>query len=482
MSKAIPPAIRRKIIKFDPFDGHGLSITAFCEQLKISRRTFYNIRARYDEEAGGALHPHSSAPITPARTYDEHVTTALLAIRKRLKGQGWDYGPISIRFEGIASGELTDPVPSVSTIARLLRAAGAVESNPKKRPTITRVRFQRGQAMHMWQIDGFYYRLHDDKRTPVTIYQIIDDATRFDVGTCAYAAHENSTDATDAVRKAIATFGAPHELLSDNGAAFNQLRNGVVGPLETYLASVGCVSISGRPRNPQTQGKDERSHRTLFRFLEAHKPKTLKQCGVLIEEYRDQYNNRRPHQGLPECVTPATAWHLVGAVPPKDPIPLEVLKQKAESYVLQRRNAYLTSGLIRQDEKPPRPKRNGGVTGYSRPSVVDTDDNSFDTVTVTEANQMVFFQGMRIAVPRSMRNRRFHRTVTESELAFWDAEDGELVLSIPLPVVAIAKTKAYINSYNIKGVWMKDPPKQWRLKRENAQKRFATISPDELLH
>ena len=134
MSKAIPPAIRRKIIEFDPFDGHGLSITAFCEQLKISRRTFYNIRARYDEEAGGALHPHSSAPITPARTYDEHVTTALLAIRKRLKGQGWDYGPISIRFEGIASGELTDPVPSVSTIARLLRAAGVTRIKPEETP------------------------------------------------------------------------------------------------------------------------------------------------------------------------------------------------------------------------------------------------------------------------------------------------------------------------------------------------------------
>ena len=71
MSEAIPPAIRRRIIEFDPFDGHGLSITAFCEQLKISRRTlFYNIRARYDEEAGGALHPHSIAPITPARTYE----------------------------------------------------------------------------------------------------------------------------------------------------------------------------------------------------------------------------------------------------------------------------------------------------------------------------------------------------------------------------------------------------------------------------
>jgi len=69
-------------------------------------------------------HPHSSAPITPARTYDEHVTTALLAIRKRLKGQGWDYGHISIRFEGIASGELTDPV---LPYPRLLACCGRQE-------------------------------------------------------------------------------------------------------------------------------------------------------------------------------------------------------------------------------------------------------------------------------------------------------------------------------------------------------------------
>lgn len=82
----------------------------------------------------------------------------------------------------------------------------------------------------------------------------IDDATRFDVGTCAYAAHENSTDATDAVRKAIATFGSPHELLSDNGDVFNQLRNGVVGPLEN-LPSIGWVCEYFRqatqPANPR---------------------------------------------------------------------------------------------------------------------------------------------------------------------------------------------------------------------------------------
>ena len=35
--------------------------------------------------------------------------------------------------------------------------------------------------MEMWQIDGFIYTLHDTDLTRVTIYQILDDATRFDV-------------------------------------------------------------------------------------------------------------------------------------------------------------------------------------------------------------------------------------------------------------------------------------------------------------
>lgn len=39
------------------------------------------------------------------------------------------------------------------------------------------------------------YRLFDHAHTHVTIYQIIDDASRFDVGTKAFASPENGTDA-----------------------------------------------------------------------------------------------------------------------------------------------------------------------------------------------------------------------------------------------------------------------------------------------
>ncbi|OAV62447.1 helix-turn-helix domain-containing protein [Enteractinococcus helveticum] len=146
MVTPLSPAVRRKIIAFDPADPDAVTVSEFCKTLKISRRSFYTIRTRYAEESQAALHPRSSAPHTTQRVYDESVTRVLLAARADLKSRGWDYGPMSIRFE-IAIEQLLDPpIPSVSTIARLLRAAGAVEANPKKRPKSSYVRFQRDQV------------------------------------------------------------------------------------------------------------------------------------------------------------------------------------------------------------------------------------------------------------------------------------------------------------------------------------------------
>lgn len=67
--------------------------------------------------------------------------------------------------------------------------------------------------------------------------------------------------------------------------------------------------------------------------------------------------------------------------------------------------------------------------------------------------------------------------MTATELGFWDAITGELELSIPLPVVAIARGKSYINSYNIRGVWMQHPTPLWQRKRNEAEKRFKSIDP-----
>lgn len=147
MVTPLSPAVRRKIVAVDPAAPEAVTVSAFCMSLKISRRSFYTIRDRYAEESQAALHPRSSAPHRTQRVHDESVTRVLLAARADLKSRGWDYGPMSIRFEITVEELLEPPIPSVSTIARLLRAAGAVETNPKKRPKSLYVRFQREQSM-----------------------------------------------------------------------------------------------------------------------------------------------------------------------------------------------------------------------------------------------------------------------------------------------------------------------------------------------
>lgn len=243
--------------------------------------------------------------------YGEDTKQTALRIRKRLAKEGWDHGPLSIWFEALDTQEFGDTQPSVATIGRILAAAGVTKTNPRKRPRKSWLRLARSHAMEMWQLDGLEYRLFDEDATKVMIYQLIDDGTRFDVGTRCLERMENGADAIATIKAAFEEYGIPQQMLSDNGGAFNLMRQGVVGDIETVLASVGCEAISGQFSHPQTQGKNERSHGTLTRFLDAHAPKSLDQLATLLAQFRDHYNYRRRHQALKvgyTYLTPGQAW------------------------------------------------------------------------------------------------------------------------------------------------------------------------------
>ena len=330
MTNSLSPQTRATVMNYDPTQPHALSITGFCRSLKISRSVFYKIRGRAVHEAAAALHSRSRAPKVPARRYGQVVVNELVKIRKQLKADGWDYGPRSVYYEAAMNdGFPGGKVPSVATIARLLASVGHVDASPKKRPKSSYIPFVRATVMSLWQLDAFEYRLAGGQI--VTVYQLLDDASRYDVGSDAYSRHENSTDAKDVLERAIAACGAPQEVLSDNSLAFNQLRAGTIGSVEIFLASKGTMPISGLPGKPTTQGKNERSHQTLIRYLDADRPVILEQLRVRIQRFREHYNNRRPHQAL-EQATPRAAWDLLERTPAIEPTPLSVLEAKASEY------------------------------------------------------------------------------------------------------------------------------------------------------
>jgi putative transposase len=114
----------------------------------------------------------------------------------------------------------------------------------------------------------------------------------------------------------------PQRLLSDNGAALNPSRRGVLGQLVTYLKSLGVEPITGKPYKPTTQGKNERFHQTLFRYLDKQPlADTLEQLQEQVEAFDVIYNTQRPHQGLPGRIIPQQAWNATPTVDPPRPIP-----------------------------------------------------------------------------------------------------------------------------------------------------------------
>ncbi|WP_340681357.1 IS481 family transposase [Amycolatopsis coloradensis] len=272
--------------------GEKINVARFCREHGVSRDTFYRYVARFRSEGTVGFACRSTAPLSHPSALGEEVAEAVLRARKELEEEGLDNGPISIRWRLEDAGML--PPPSQSSIYRILRDRGQIEPEPRKKPR-TRRRFQYPDPNGCWQIDGTEHYLADG--TKVCIIQILDDHSRLDVGSYA-AVSENGADTWTAVQLAIACYGAPVKLLSDNGLAFSGKHRGWMADLERHLAEHGVTTIASSVYHPQTCGKNERVHQTLQKWLAARPPaENLAALQQLLDDYRTIYNNRR-HQSL----------------------------------------------------------------------------------------------------------------------------------------------------------------------------------------
>jgi len=278
-----------------------VSVTALCEELGISRQTFYKYRRRFAEHGAAGLVEVSRRPVrSPGQTPAE-VQDAILVARKQLAEEGWDNGAISIRYRLLADGV---PAPSARTVHRVLTRLGLVVPAPQKRPRSALRRFVFPATDDCWQIDAFEMPLADG--TPVVVFQLLDDHSRFDLADLAWPV-ENGAGAWACASTAISRYGQPRMLLSDNGLAFSGARRGKRAVFEQNLRALGVLPITSRPYHPQTCGKNERAHHTVRQWLAARgAPATLTELQRLVDTYRDAYNNDRPHQAL-KGQTPAEA-------------------------------------------------------------------------------------------------------------------------------------------------------------------------------
>lgn len=411
------------------------------------------------------------------KIYGDPTKELVLRIRQRMAAAGWDHGPQSIWFEGVDTGEFGEPIPSVATIGRILAEAGVTKTNARKRPRRAWMRFSRSFPMEMWQIDGLQYRLFDQDATKATIYQLLDDGTRFDVGTRCFARPENSEDAIATLGAAFEEYGVPQETLSDNGLSFNQARRGTIGATEIFLAEHGCRGITGRIWHPQTQGKNERSHQTLTRFLDAHTPKNLEELTKLLVRFREHYNHRRRHQALKvgsTHLTPAQAWEA-GEHRGSDGTPIDIA-------VLQAKAAAYKAGKLARDAAEPAGGTGGEILAVQQRAQEALPaqtgrlrDQPEDLVQITRTNPQIYHRGRIFKVPTHLIGE--HQLVTTAtEFTMFSTLDGEESIYFPLPV-RLASSKRLIPLWQVHGVRIREPKPAWILKRIDYAKQYYALEP-----
>lgn len=279
-------------------------MTTFCAEHSISRKTFYVLRRRARLEGPAAvLEPRSRRPRSSPARLPEAVRSQALEVRAALERSGLDHGPISVH-DKMASMGLKAPSPA--WLARLFRDQGVARSEPSKRPRAAWRRFVYPAPNACWQLDATEYVITQGRK--VVIFQLQDDHSRLAVASLV-ASSETSQAAIDVFDKGVAARGVPQRLLTDNGIALNPSRRGVTGRLVEHVRSLGVEPITSKPYHPTTQGKNERFHQTLFRYLDQQPlAASIAELQEQVDRFDLVYNTQRPHQGLPGRITPQQAW------------------------------------------------------------------------------------------------------------------------------------------------------------------------------
>ena len=289
----------------------GLTPSQAALRFGMSRRHVHRLLLAY--RAGGleALEPRSRRPKNNPRSLTPELRNEVINLRTELLAKGLDAGAASIAWH-LGEGKLY--VPALSTIWRILKAEGLVTPQPKKRPKAYITRFEAVQPNETWQSDFTHWRLADG--SDVEIINWLDDHSRLLLHCSVFKAITGKI-VTDSFNECRSQYGTPFSTLTDNGIVYTgRFVKGKNG-FEYLLSELDIVQKNGSPGHPQTQGKIERFHQTLKKWLsEQEAAKDLKELQRQLDEFRIIYNTKRPHKAL-EMRTPQISYEATIKATPK---------------------------------------------------------------------------------------------------------------------------------------------------------------------
>lgn len=274
-----------------------VNLSQLSRQFGISRKTAYKWLGR----ANGGWQPledHSRRPLrSPNKT---PLATEALVCDLRLHHPAWGGRKLRRRLQD----QGVNAVPAPSTITGILRRNGLLDSGRRQKRDWQR--FEEAVPNRTWQMDfKGHFPAGRCRCHPLTV---IDDYSRFNLCLAA-CPDERRPTVQEQLTAVFRRYGLPERILTDNGPPWAATGQAPHTRLSAWLIRNGISVIHGHPFHPQTQGKDERFHRTLQVEVILRRPAwhDLEELQSAFDAWRRVYNFERPHDAL-GLQTPASRY------------------------------------------------------------------------------------------------------------------------------------------------------------------------------
>jgi transposase InsO family protein len=293
-------------------DQPGSTFSELCQRFGISRKTGYKWLQRYQQTGAAGLADRSRRPQHSPRRTDAAIEAQVLAIRDQY---GWGARKIKWCLQRAGPAAVAK-----STVHAILRRHGRVTA-PADKVAGSYQRFEHERPNQLWQMDfkGHFALGNGERCHPLTV---LDDHSRYSL--CLQACRNEQTGTVkEQLTATFRRYGMPERMLMDNGSPWGNDFEHQFTPLTVWLLLLGVGVSHSRPYHPQTQGKDERFHRSLkVEVLAQRSFGDFELMQLRFDEWRSCYNHVRPHEAL-DMNVPASRYQVSHRSFPEQLPPLE---------------------------------------------------------------------------------------------------------------------------------------------------------------
>lgn len=285
-----------------------LPVSELSRRFEVSRKTIYKWVERYESQGMPGLVDQSRRPRSSSVHTPEKMEESVVKLREQ--HPAWGGRKLRRRLQSMGQSD----VPSASTITEILRRRDLL-GQPGQRPSQPYQRFEHEQPNELWQMDfkGHVAMGGGGRCHPLTV---LDDHSRYALVLEA-CGNEQGETVKAVLIKTFRRYGLPQRMLTDNGSPWGCSEECPWTKLTVWLFRLGIKMSHGRPRHPQTQGKDERFHRTLvMEVLRIGMGADLAGYQKRFDPWREIYNHERPHEAL-GLEVPASRYRVSQRVYPE---------------------------------------------------------------------------------------------------------------------------------------------------------------------